>query len=392
MGRHYMIFSALYLPNLGGVERFTYNLAKKLIARGDRVTVVTSNVQKLKPYEKSEEGIEIYRMPCISLLGGRFPILKKNGEYRRLLDQLNRQPCDFVLVNTRYYAHSLFGVKYAEKRGAPGIVVEHGTSHLSIDSPLFDKLGQWFEHFLTGRIKRHCRYFYGVSQNCCQWLRHFGIEPEGTIYNAIDMDEIRQFLDHPVEDYREKLGFRDDATVITYTGRLVREKGVLSLIEAVRRINQKDPRVYLLIAGDGDLKSEVEKRMTETMYLLGKIEFSQVVALLKQTDVFCLPTVYPEGFPTSVLEAAACKCFVVTTDRGGSKELLQDSSYGRVMEGNSPDEVYQNITEALADASYREKAVEKSYQRLVQNFTWDIVSQQVRELADQLCAQQAEKK
>ena len=57
MGRHYVIFSALYLPNLGGVERFTYNLAKKLLAQGDQVTVVTSNVQGIQEHENSE-GIE----------------------------------------------------------------------------------------------------------------------------------------------------------------------------------------------------------------------------------------------------------------------------------------------------------------------------------------------
>ena len=169
MGRHYVIFSALYLPNLGGVERFTYNLAKKLLARGDQVTVVTSNVQGIQEYEKTE-GIEVFRMPCFSLLGGRFPVIKKNGAYRKLEKQLKTIPCDFVIVNTRYYLHSLFGVKFAKKRGVPCITIEHGTSHLSIESPLFDRLGQWFEHFLTSRIRKYCHHFYGVSQNCCRWL------------------------------------------------------------------------------------------------------------------------------------------------------------------------------------------------------------------------------
>ena len=61
MGRHYVIFSALYLPNLGGVERFTYNLAKKLLARGDQVTVVTSNVQGIQEYEKTEGIEDVYK-------------------------------------------------------------------------------------------------------------------------------------------------------------------------------------------------------------------------------------------------------------------------------------------------------------------------------------------
>ena len=384
MGRHYVIFSALYLPNLGGVERFTYNLAKKLLAQGDQVTVVTSNVQGIQEYENTE-GIEVFRMPCFSLLGGRFPVIKKNGAYRKLEKQLKTIPCDFVIVNTRYYLHSLFGVKFAKKRGVPCITIEHGTSHLSIESPLFDRLGQWFEHFLTSRIQKHCHHFYGVSQNCCRWLTHFGIDPEGTVYNAIDLDQIQSYLDHPVTRYREELKIPPGAKVIAYTGRLVREKGVLSLMEAVRRIHEQQPDVFLLIAGDGDLRDEVEQGLTDYIFFLGKIDFPHVVSLLKETDVFCLPTVYPEGFPTSVLEAAACRCFVVTTDRGGSKELIQNDSYGKIMEGNSPEEVYQNLMEALSDDDYRKAAIEKSYQRLTENFTWEIVSGKVRKIADTLC-------
>lgn len=391
MGKHYVIFSALYLPNLGGVERFTYNLAKKLTTRGDRVTVVTSNEQGIQPYEKTE-GIEVYRLPCFSLLGGRFPITKKNREHRALMERLEEDVCDFVIVNTRYYVHSLLGVKFAKKRGIPCITIEHGTSHLSIDSPMFDRLGQWFEHFQTWRIRHYCRHFYGVSQNCCNWLTHFGIQPEGTVYNAIDLDQIQSYLHHPVVSYRAQFSLKENAKIIAYTGRLVREKGILNLMEAVRRINLSDPNVYLLIAGDGDLREQVEKGLSETIFLLGKIEFSQVISLLKETDVFCLPTVYPEGFPTSVLEAAACGCFVVTTDRGGSKELLLDESYGRVMEGNSPDEVYTNLSAALADDGYRAEAVQKCYDRLVANFTWDIVSQRVREIAKDLCKKEAGKR
>ena len=52
------IFSAQYLPHLGGVERYTYNLATELYRQGNQVVIVTSNVGELLTYEK-KEGIEI---------------------------------------------------------------------------------------------------------------------------------------------------------------------------------------------------------------------------------------------------------------------------------------------------------------------------------------------
>ena len=61
--KKYCIFAAQYFPHLGGVERYTYNLAKTLMKDGNKVVVVTSNVYNLKHYEKMDE-IPIYRMPC----------------------------------------------------------------------------------------------------------------------------------------------------------------------------------------------------------------------------------------------------------------------------------------------------------------------------------------
>ena len=48
--KRYCIFAAQYFPHLGGVERYTYNLARKLIKDGNEVVVVTSNVYKLSEY------------------------------------------------------------------------------------------------------------------------------------------------------------------------------------------------------------------------------------------------------------------------------------------------------------------------------------------------------
>ena len=102
MKRRYCIFAAQYFPHLGGVERYTYNLAKKLIEAGDEVTVVTSNVQRIASYEKME-GITVYRMPCINLLDGRYPVLKFNGDFRKIHHILREKNFDFVIVNTRFY-------------------------------------------------------------------------------------------------------------------------------------------------------------------------------------------------------------------------------------------------------------------------------------------------
>lgn len=54
-------FSAQYLPHMGGVENYTYNISKELIRKGNEVIIVTSHVKGQKYYEICE-GIEIYRI------------------------------------------------------------------------------------------------------------------------------------------------------------------------------------------------------------------------------------------------------------------------------------------------------------------------------------------
>ena len=46
-----------------------------------------------------------------------------------------------MIINTRFYLHSLYGAKFAKSKGIPSIVIEHGTSHLSVNNKLFDTVG-----------------------------------------------------------------------------------------------------------------------------------------------------------------------------------------------------------------------------------------------------------
>ena len=87
----YIIFSAFYLPHLGGVERYVYNLAKKLIGKSNKVIIVTSNINSTVSHEIID-GCEVFRLPCIKQLNARFPILKINRMiryYHDLFIQLN---------------------------------------------------------------------------------------------------------------------------------------------------------------------------------------------------------------------------------------------------------------------------------------------------------------
>ena len=378
MAKKICIFCSHYYPYLGGVENYTGHLAKALVSRGDKVVVVTSNESHLDTYTRID-GIPVFRIPCFNLLGGRFPVTKPDALFWKIHRRLMRISFDMVIVQTRFYPHSLYGTWIGKKQGARCIVIDHGTSHMTIGSPVLDRLGAWYEHGITMLLKRNCRKFYGVSENCCQWLRHFKIEPAGVLYNAVDPDEIAAMMEHPVRDFRGEYGISPETEVVTYTGRLVKEKGILNLVEAIMELPEEKDMV-LMIAGDGEEMEHVMERANSRVIPLGRLSAEEVAALLAQTDIFCLPTDYPEGFPTSVLEAAAAGCFVITTKRGGSSELIPDDSYGIIMDDNYPKTIKDALEQVGGKKEYRQRAAEKTKRRLHEHFTWDKTAGEIHSL------------
>lgn len=372
----FAIVSALYPPHVGGVERYSYNLAKKLKERGHRVIVITSGEGNV---ENVDEKMKIYRLPSWQMLNGRLPIIKRTSVFCEMEKQLKKEQIDAFVINTRFYPLSLWAARFAMKVRKPAIVVEHGSSHLTFNNRLLDVFVHIYEHGITCLMKRFNLKYYGVSSDSCKWVEHFGIHASGTLYNAMDIEEIHDLEKKVPGNFRSELGLSENDFVVAYIGRVVGAKGILELNEAMGKLYQEHPEAKLVIAGDGSLMETLRVQKSQNTLLLGKISYDKVIALLKNADIFCLPS-ESEGFPTSVLEAAACKCFVITTTAGGSKELIIGKDYGIILENNSPESIYHAVTEVMENQEYRVKAAEKCYERLNNNFTWNIIAKKVEKI------------
>lgn len=357
------IFAHNYLPNLGGVERYLYNTSNELIKRGHKVTIVTNNTVSGEQYEKMS-GVNVYRLPCFKLLNGRFPVLKYNKLCRELIKKVSEKKYDYIIVTPRFYIHSFFGVHYAKKRKIPSLVIEHGTGHFTVNNAVLDFAGRIYEHMITFLVKCNAKNYAGVSRACNKWLEHFHITTDLTLYNSVSLEDIESIKN--TVDFRKKYNIPDGGVIVTYTGRLIAEKGIVKLINACKKIDN----VYLFIAGDGELYNQIKSIKSKNIIPLGKLEFESVVTLLRQSDIYCLPTDFAEGLPTSVLEAIACKCYVITTKAGGSKEIITDKNYGTILEKNTVDEIKKEIKYVLGNREKCNLAVQRAYEKVEQNYTW----------------------
>lgn len=370
------IFAANYLPNIGGIERYCYYVSRELIKKGHTVTLVTNDVFNLGKEETQENGLKILRIPCINLLNSRYPIHKRNKSFKEIDKFLNQEDFDLFIINARFYTHSIYAARIAKKRNIKCFVIEHGCSHLSVNNKLFDFLGGIYEHLHTAVLKLYCKNYYAVSGTAGAWSGHFGIKSDGVLYNSVDVNEINDILANTTLSYKSKYALKETDKVITFTGRLIKEKGIYQLINAVNKLNRDD--VYLFIAGDGIEFEPLKKLQNNNIILLGRLGFSEVISLLKESDIFCLPSV-SEGMSTSVLEAIATKTLVITTQNSGAVELITDKSFGVITKSNTEEEIYAALSQVIDDTDYIKNATENSYKRLITDFTFSNTASKIVE-------------
>lgn len=375
MSKKICIFSALYLPHMGGVENFTYQLSRKLIEKKYEVVLVTSMVENLPSYE-IVEGVKIYRFPSYQFLNGRYPFLKINKKFQQLKRCLIDEDIDHIIINTRFYSLSLFGASFSKKHNIKSFIIEHGSTHVSMNNNILDILGNVYEHAITYLIKKNCNNFYGVSNDCLEWLKHFKIKGKGTIHNAINLQEIIERLKNTEIDFRSKYNISKDSIVVTITSRLLEIKGIPNLLTAFESIQKKYQNTYLFIAGEGELEEKILQQNIPNVILLGRLEHKQVIDLLKTSDIFCLAS-RSEGFSTSVLEAAACRNFIITTKLGGAKEIILTKDYGVILENNSVENIYYGLETAISLGDKRNVATELVFNHIANNFTWNHTCQEV---------------
>lgn len=254
------IFTGYYLPHVGGVERYTYHLARELSKQGYKVFVITCRYDtSLKEVEETDE-LTIYRLPTYKLFVNRHPILKFNKNQKKLIKEIQKEGIDFCIFQTRFWSTTIQGGVFSKKNRIPSILIEHGTSHFTQDNKIIETVGALYEHFLTSIVKRFNKNFYGVSKECVKWLGHFGIVAKGVLYNSINTEEYEEYKNKKYE-----LLINENKLKIVFVGRVIQNKGIFELVEAYKNLKQNYD-ISLIIAGDGPLREKISRENPDIIF------------------------------------------------------------------------------------------------------------------------------
>ena len=364
------IFSGYYLPHLGGVERYTYNLAQKLKKMGYKIIIITSRYNEdLKEIEETDYA-KIVRLPTYKIVSERYPINKQNKRCKELLEIVKKENINSAIIQTRFWTTSYIASKFVEKNNIPACLIEHGSTHFTVNNKILDFFGEIYEHQLTNSIKKRVKDYYGVSKKCTEWLKHFNIEAKGVFYNSVNTEEI--------EKYNKYIKKSAEKIVITYTGRMIEEKGVLRLIEAFKNLEKKYNNLELNLAGDGPILEKIiqDNKNIASIKVLGTISHEEVLKLLGRTNIFVNPSHFSEGLPTTILEAGMMKCAVVATPMGGTVEIISDENIGYIC-GFETDEIQDKIEKIINDKEKMKKMGINIEKKVKEEFSWDVTAKKI---------------
>lgn len=157
--------------------------------------------------------------------------------------------------------------------------------------------------------------------------------------NGVDTVALRPASESERHSARLGLGFEEQDCVFVFLGRLVRDKGVVELIDAFRAVHALDPRSRLLLVGDYEdesLPRPVRDSIASHPAILHVGWRQDVRSMYAAADVLVLPS-YREGMPNVVLEAAAMALPVVATDINGSNEVVVHGENGLLVAAKDAD-------------------------------------------------------
>lgn len=366
MKKTVVVFSAYYYPHLGGIERYIDNMMHQFIKKNIEVILVTSNYNNAKELDEID-GIKIIRLPVYKKFKNRYPIIKNNKKCKELLKELDKYSINSIIVNTRFHLTSHIGAKYGIKNNIPVYLIEHGSNYVTLDNKFIDFFANVYERHLTRRIKNKITSFYGVSEAAADWIKEFNIKADGVWYNSINTDQKL-----PKRKKHKGINF-------LYAGRLIKQKGVENILNAFSKLEKKYDNIKLFIAGDGPEFDKYKNDFkSKNITFLGKLSYDELIKYYAITDVFLYPPLWPEGLPTSILEAGLMKCTVIGTNQGGIVEVIKDKKNGLIVK-ETEKSLLNGMERLIKDEKLRKELANNLYDTIMNKFSWDVTSDKIIE-------------
>ncbi len=218
----------------------------------------------------------------------------------------------------------------ARARGIPYLL--HSESTLASQRPLLRRLAK---RAIVHSLVTGASGGLATGTEAARYLKHYGLAP-GRIRIVPNTIDVAAYGLAAVDVRRRGPEVRAARGLperyVLFAGRLVEDKGILDLIEALRLLGPDGP--LAIVAGEGPLEPEV--RAAAGVHYAGFLQPDRLIELFALADWAVVPSRY-EPWGVVVNEALACGCPVIVSDVVGARtDLVEDGVNGRVVPVGSP--------------------------------------------------------
>jgi glycosyltransferase involved in cell wall biosynthesis len=170
--------------------------------------------------------------------------------------------------------------------------------------------------------------------------------------------------------------------IILYCGRMLWEKGLLYLIDAVKKLKDDGLQFSLIFVGepDPDNSGSIDLLDLYRWQNDGLVDYlgyhSDVLEIIRSSSIVVLPTYYREGIPLSLIESASVGKPIIATDMPGCREIVVNGSNGFLVPPRDSVAIYEKLKILILDGELRQKMGECSRSRAVRMFSKEIVNRE----------------
>jgi len=368
---------------IGGISPHVYYLSKSLARNGVKVYVVTCDFPRA-PQHEIIDGVEVFRIDSYKNPSPDFATwvylmnVNMQKEAAALVNSLGGK-VDVFHAHDWLVADAGIGLKHVFRK--PLLSTIHSTeigrrNGIHLD---YEKMIHETEAWLTYEAWRviccsdymvsHVRWAFGLPVDKLVMIPN-GVNVE--VYNKIENDDLSRF--------RGKFALPEEKIVL-FVGRLVYEKGVHVLVNAVPKVLEKVNAKFIIV-GNGYMKERLSS-LVKNIGLAHKVLFTGFVddetlrRLQICADVSVVPSLF-EPFGIVALEAMAAKSPVVVSDAGGLSEIVEHDATGVKVYANNPDSLAWGIIKVLLDETYANRIRTNAYKIVQEKYNWNRIAQQTK--------------
>jgi glycosyltransferase involved in cell wall biosynthesis len=274
------------------------------------------------------------------------------------------------VIHTNFASLGLLAIfnKYVFK--IPFIFTSHGILESWLQLSLSDKVAYAIEYYLLPLVASQSSAVVAVLKYVKETLKsRYNVDSE-VIYHGIDTNT---FKPENKTQSRRELGYKETDFIVLFVGKMHPCKDPLTLIKAISVAVEKNANLHLVMIGDGELYTEVEKEISKPnpsnhVRLSRRVDNQMLEMLYDAADVFVLPSVN-EAFGMVLLEAMASGLPVIASNSGACPEVVGNVEI--LFNQGNYSELAEKILHLPHEKELSRQLSEAGLKRVRETFSWE---------------------